>query len=193
MEMEFQERLPNSYYSVLGVNVDSSDEEIRRAYRKLAMQWHPDKWTRTPSLLGEAKRKFQQIQEAYSVLSDQNKRMMYDAGVYDPEEDEDEEFTDFLQEMTSLMKDARKENRSYSMEELQSMFWEMAQGFETCNWSSFPQQQNFESPQWFCSSSMAYDDCRTSSTAQLDANFADRNPFFGFPSMEMHGANRFCR
>lgn len=29
-------------------------------------QWHPDKWTRTPSLLGEAKRKFQQIQEAYS-------------------------------------------------------------------------------------------------------------------------------
>lgn len=37
MEMEFQERLPNSYYSVLGVNVDSSDEEIRRAYRKLAM------------------------------------------------------------------------------------------------------------------------------------------------------------
>ncbi|KAL8531828.1 hypothetical protein ACS0TY_008433 [Phlomoides rotata] len=55
------------YYSVLGVNTDASDNEIRRAYRKLAMQWHPDKWTRTPSLLGEAKQKFQQIQEAYSV------------------------------------------------------------------------------------------------------------------------------
>jgi len=38
MEMEFKERLP-SYYGVLGVNVDSSDEEIRRAYRKLAMVW----------------------------------------------------------------------------------------------------------------------------------------------------------
>ena len=32
----------------------------------LVQQWHPDRWTRTPSLLGEAKRKFQQIQEAYS-------------------------------------------------------------------------------------------------------------------------------
>lgn len=188
--MEFQERLPSSYYSVLGVDVDSSDEEIRKAYRKLAMQWHPDKWTRTPSLLGEAKRKFQQIQEAYSVLSDQKKRMMYDAGLYDPEEDDDEGFADFLQEMASLMKDARKENKSYSMEELQGMFWEMAQGFETCNWS---QQQNFESPQWFCSSSLAYDDTRTSRTAQVDANFADRNPFFSFSSMEMHGANSFCR
>ncbi|CAN4121695.1 unnamed protein product [Withania somnifera] len=191
--MEFQERLPNSYYSVLGVNVDSSDEEIRRAYRKLAMQWHPDKWTRTPSLLGEAKRKFQQIQEAYSVLSDQKKRMMYDTGLYDPEEDENEGFADFLQEMTSLMKDARKEKRSYSMEELRSMFWEMAKGFETCDWSGFAPQQNFECPQWFCNSSMAYDDCRTSRTAQLDVNFADRNPFFGFSNMEMHEVNRFCR
>ncbi|KAK4715531.1 hypothetical protein R3W88_013869 [Solanum pinnatisectum] len=191
MEMEFKERLP-SYYSVLGVNVDSSDEEIRRAYRKLAMQWHPDKWTRTPSLLGEAKRKFQQIQEAYSVLSDRKKRMMYDAGMYDPEEDEDEGFADFLQEMVSLMEDSRKEDKSYSMDELQSMFWEMAQGFETCNWSSFSQQQkhNFESPQWFCGSSMAYDGSRT---AQLNANFADRNPFFSFSTMQMHGANRFCR
>ncbi|KAJ8570238.1 hypothetical protein K7X08_006815 [Anisodus acutangulus] len=190
--MEFKER-SQSYYSVLGVNVDSSDEEIKRAYRKLAMQCHPDKWTRTPSLLGEAKRKFQEIQEAYSVLSDQKKRMMYDAGLYDPEEDEDEGFGDFLQEMASLMEDARKEDKNYSMEELQSMFWEMAQGFETCNWSSFSQQQNFESPQWFCSS-FAYDDnSRTSRTAQFDANFANRNPFFDYSSMEMHGTNRFCR
>lgn len=57
-----------SYYNVLGVSSDSNMEEIRRAYRKLAMQWHPDKWTKTPSLLGQAKRKFQQIQEAYSGM-----------------------------------------------------------------------------------------------------------------------------
>ena len=190
--MEFcKERWP-SYYSVLGVNANCSDEEIKRAYRKLAMQWHPDKWTRTPSLLGEAKRKFQQIQEAYSVLSDQKKRMMYDAGLYDPEEDEDEGFADFLQEMVSLMDDARKEEKSYSMEELQGMFWEMAQGFETTNWFNFSQQQDFKSSQWFCSP-LAYDHSKTSRTAQLDTNFTDRNLFLDFSSVEMHGANRFCR
>lgn len=140
-------------------------------------QWHPDKWAKTPSLLGEAKRKFQQIQEAYSVLSDQKKRIMYDAGMYDPEEEEDEGFGDFIQEMVSLMKDVRKEGRSYSMDELQSMFWEMAQGFETCNWSSFSQE---ESPQW-C---MGYDGPITPMTAPT---------FFGLSSMQMHGADGFCR
>ncbi|KAE9450750.1 hypothetical protein C3L33_17347, partial [Rhododendron williamsianum] len=116
----------DSYYGILGVNVDSSDEEIRRAYRKLAMQWHPDKWTRSPSLLGEAKHKFQQIQEAYSVLSDQRKRAIYDAGLHHTLEDEDEDFSDFLMEMMSLMNQAKREGKSYSMEELQSMFTDMA-------------------------------------------------------------------
>ena len=80
----------SSYYSVLGVDSESSMEEIKRAYRKLAKRYHPDRWTRSPSLLGEAKRRFQEIQEAYSVLSDQRKRTMYDAGLYDPDEEEDE-------------------------------------------------------------------------------------------------------
>ncbi|KAL8249784.1 hypothetical protein R6Q59_006652 [Mikania micrantha] len=100
-----------SYYSILGVSIDSSGEEIRRAYRKLAMQWHPDKWTKNPSFLGKAKRKFQQIQEAYSVLSDQKKRSIYDVGMYDPYEEEDEGFADFMQEMSSLMKNVKKEEK----------------------------------------------------------------------------------
>ncbi|XP_076951197.1 uncharacterized protein LOC143624419 [Bidens hawaiensis] len=98
-----------SYYNILGVSVDSSDEEIRRAYRKLAMQWHPDKWTTNPSFLGKTKRKFQQIQEAYSVLSDPKKRSIYDVGMYDPQEEVDEGFADFMQEMSSLMKDVKRE------------------------------------------------------------------------------------
>nr|GMD27667.1 DnaJ homolog subfamily B member 8-like isoform X2 [Ipomoea batatas] len=75
------------------------------------MQWHPDKWTKNPSLLGEAKRRFQQIQEAYSVLSDPRRRTLYDAGLYDSREDdgEVEGFADFVQEMVSLMKDVRRE------------------------------------------------------------------------------------
>jgi curved DNA-binding protein len=58
------------YYSVLGVSKSSSQEEIKKAYRKLASQHHPDK--------GGNKEKFQQIQEAYSVLSDPNKKQQYD-------------------------------------------------------------------------------------------------------------------
>ncbi|XVF43641.1 hypothetical protein PTKIN_Ptkin02bG0056700 [Pterospermum kingtungense] len=106
--MEAEKSL-SSYYNVLGVKVDASTEDIKRAYRKLAMQWHPDRWTRAPSVLGEAKRKFQQIQEAYSVLSDQRKRTLYDAGLYDPEDEEDEGFSDFVAEMISLMAQTRKE------------------------------------------------------------------------------------
>ncbi|CAA2969832.1 dnaJ homolog subfamily B member 8-like isoform X2 [Olea europaea subsp. europaea] len=104
-------RGPPSYYSILGVNAESSDEEIRRAYLKLAMQWHPDKWTKNPTQLGEAKQKFQQIQEAYLVLSDHSKRTMYNAGAYDLDEDNEEieGFADFLEEMMSFMDDVRKE------------------------------------------------------------------------------------
>ncbi|CDP00760.1 unnamed protein product [Coffea canephora] len=142
----------SSYYGILGVPTNASDEEIRRAYRKLAMQWHPDKWTRTPSLLGEAKRKFQQIQEAYSVLSDQKRRIMYDTGLYDPAEEEEDEasgFADFLQEMASLVDNVRKEDKVHSLEELQRAFWEMAQSFETPEWSFNPLQYMYESPAWF--------------------------------------------
>ncbi|QCD98426.1 dnaJ homolog subfamily B member 6 [Vigna unguiculata] len=114
------------YYSVLGIRRDASFSDIRTAYRKLAMRWHPDKWTRNPATAGEAKRRFQQIQEAYSVLSDQSKRSMYDAGLYDPLEEEDQEFCDFMQEMISMMNNVKDEGDS--MEDLQRMFVEMVGG-----------------------------------------------------------------
>ncbi|KAE9613626.1 hypothetical protein Lal_00016306 [Lupinus albus] len=119
-----------SYYNVLGVTSNSKIEEIRRAYRKLAMQWHPDRWTKTPSLLSESNHKFQQIQEAYSVLSDPKKRTLYDVGLYDPQEEENEGFSDFVEEMASLMAQVRNEEKIYGWEELQSMFMEMAKEFE---------------------------------------------------------------
>ncbi|XP_042001716.1 dnaJ homolog subfamily B member 6-like isoform X1 [Salvia splendens] len=104
MEVECRE----GYYAVLGVSFYSYDDEIRRAYRKLAMQWHPDKWNATPSLVDMAKHKFQQIQEAYSVLSDRTKRTLYDASLFD---EEDEGFSDFVQEMMSLVDDVREEEK----------------------------------------------------------------------------------
>lgn len=114
------------YYSVLGVRKDASFSDIRSAYRKLALKWHPDRSTSNPSVAGEAKRRFQQIQEAYSVLSDQGKRSIYDAGFYDPTEEEDQGFCDFMQEMISMMDNVRGEPDS--LEDLQKMFVEMVGG-----------------------------------------------------------------
>ncbi|RDX70039.1 DnaJ-like subfamily B member 6 [Mucuna pruriens] len=114
------------YYSVLGIRRDASFSDIRTAYRKLAMRWHPDKWAQNPATAGEAKWRFQQIQEAYSVLSDQSKKSMYDAGLYDPFEEEDQEFCDFMHEMISMMNNVKDEGDS--LEDLQRMFVEMVGG-----------------------------------------------------------------
>ncbi|MFS8022007.1 putative DnaJ domain, Chaperone J-domain superfamily [Helianthus anomalus] len=166
--MKLNQEYP-SYYDVLGVSVESSDEEIRRAYRKLAMQWHPDKWTTNPEFLGNAKRKFQQIQEAYSVLSDRKKRSVYDVGLYDPLEEEDEGFADFMQEMSSLMKNVKKEEKIYSFGEIQNMFWEMAKSFNYSG-SCFDDDNELWSQQMFTLN----DDPRSSKRAR-----ANTNPFSG--------------
>jgi DnaJ-class molecular chaperone len=63
------------YYKTLGVPADAGDEEIRKAFRKLAFQYHPDKNSGHEK---EAAEKFKDINEAYGVLSDQDKRQQYD-------------------------------------------------------------------------------------------------------------------
>jgi molecular chaperone DnaJ len=63
------------YYQILGVSKEASADEIKSAYRKLAMKWHPD---RNPDNVEEAKNKFAEINEAYETLSNPEKRQQYD-------------------------------------------------------------------------------------------------------------------
>ena len=63
-----------NYYSVLGLSKGASDEDIKKAYRKLAMQYHPDRNADD----SKAEEKFKEVSEAYAVLSDKKKRGQYD-------------------------------------------------------------------------------------------------------------------
>ena len=62
------------YYEVLGVSKSAAEGEIKKSYRKLAMKYHPDRNTDDP----DAENKFKEASEAYSVLSDEDKRRRYD-------------------------------------------------------------------------------------------------------------------
>ncbi|XP_077215064.1 uncharacterized protein LOC143849771 [Tasmannia lanceolata] len=63
------------YYKTLQVDRNAKEEDLKKAYRKLAMKWHPDK---NPTNKKEAEAKFKEISEAYDVLSDPQKRAIYD-------------------------------------------------------------------------------------------------------------------
>jgi DnaJ family protein B protein 6 len=72
------------YYEILSLSKTASPDEIKKAYRKLAIKWHPDK---NPGNEKEAEEKFKQIAEAYTVLSDSKQKATYDKyGTLDPQE-----------------------------------------------------------------------------------------------------------
>lgn len=63
------------HYEVLGVDINATDDELKKAYRKMALKWHPDKNLDNAEV---AKKEFQLIQAAYDLLSDPQERAWYD-------------------------------------------------------------------------------------------------------------------
>lgn len=74
------------YYEVLGVQKNASADDLKKAYRKAALKWHPDKWQNASDAEKKtAEENFKEVNEAYSVLSDDQKRARYDQfGFNDP-------------------------------------------------------------------------------------------------------------
>jgi len=68
------------YYKVLGVEKSATEDDIKKAYRKLALKWHPDKNSQTPEKKAEAEKRFKEISEAYAVLSNPDKKRQFDLG-----------------------------------------------------------------------------------------------------------------
>jgi len=66
------------------VEKTASDDEIKKAYRKLALKWHPDRNQGSEEEKQKADKMFKDINEAYSVVSEPDKRRQYDMGAYDP-------------------------------------------------------------------------------------------------------------
>ena len=73
--------LARSYYEVLGVQRNATEADIKKAYRQMAKKYHPD--MNKGDKAAEAEEKFKEVNEAYSVLSDAEKRRQYDAMGHD--------------------------------------------------------------------------------------------------------------
>ena len=69
------------YYVVLGCDKKATADELKKAYRKLALKWHPDRCP--PDKKDAAQKKFQEVGEAFEVLSDPEKRAVYDQVGFD--------------------------------------------------------------------------------------------------------------
>jgi DnaJ family protein C protein 7 len=81
VKLEVKKEKRKDYYAILGVSKDANESELKKAYRKQALLWHPDKHTESEEKAKIAEAKFKDITEAYEILNDDQKRRRYDSGV----------------------------------------------------------------------------------------------------------------
>uniref|UniRef100_A0A4W3H886 DnaJ homolog subfamily C member 7 n=1 Tax=Callorhinchus milii TaxID=7868 RepID=A0A4W3H886_CALMI len=80
-QLELKKSKRKDYYKVLGVDKNASEDEIKKAYRKRALMHHPDRHSSSsPEMQKEEEKKFKEVGEAFSILSDQKKKARYDSG-----------------------------------------------------------------------------------------------------------------
>ena len=73
--------MAKEFYNILEINETASAEEIKKAYRKLAVKWHPDKWmNKSLAERQKANDQMQKINKAYEILGDEEKKKRYDLG-----------------------------------------------------------------------------------------------------------------
>ena len=100
-----------NYYNTLGLSPDSSAEEIKKVYRKLAMQYHPDRNGGNP----EGEERLKEINEAYQILGNEEKRRLYDLQYRQPfenymfyEECMDDDFLSVLRKFSQMGFNAKR-------------------------------------------------------------------------------------
>ncbi|XP_010415987.2 PREDICTED: uncharacterized protein LOC104701921 [Camelina sativa] len=109
-------------YAVMDLDNECTQGDLKLSYKNLVLKWHPDRFHEEIKK-EEAKMKFQSIQRAYSVLSDSNKRLLYDVGAYDSDDDETG-MADFINEMVTLMAQTQSTGNE-SLEEFEELFEEL--------------------------------------------------------------------
>ncbi len=152
------------YYEILELKKDRSqvtEDDIKKAYKKLAMKWHPDK---NPNNKEEAETRFKEISEAYQVLSDSSKRSMYDIGCEDDIPDFEDADFDIKFE---IPKGPRPPMRGFHFQNPNDLF------------NSFFEQQNQQQRAFFQQN-------QTFNPAQFNMNnnnhpFGATNPFANIP------------
>ncbi|XXG53422.1 hypothetical protein AAC387_Pa03g1512 [Persea americana] len=186
----------SDFYAVLGLKKECSQEELRNAYKKLALRWHPDRCSASGNskFVEEAKKRFQAIQEAYSVLSDADKRFLYDVGAYHSEDDESE-MGDFLGEMAMMMSQNKPNgNGEDSFEELQELFEEMfhrdMNGFGSSSQTSNVRYQAPKSSAPACNMSSSSNNNRNCSG--MSSAKANGDGFFSSDFSCLDGGRSFC-
>lgn len=80
-QQEAKKAKKKDYYKILGVQKGDDEKKIKTAYRKLALKWHPDKNAESDESKARAEKMFKEINEAWAVLSDPEKRRQHDMGM----------------------------------------------------------------------------------------------------------------